>query len=87
MEFPLQALDQVQAYLVLHRFLQQEKLPTDVAPEPETLAAAAGSYLQERTMLLSCIQAILLYAQGEQPRPPTVPAPWLSWTAIPIPYF
>ena len=62
-----QALDQVQAYLVLHRFLKRQGLPLDGKPEPETLTAAAGAYLQERTMLLSCLQAILLYAEGEAP--------------------
>ncbi len=61
-----QALDQVQAYVALHRFLRREKVPTDEAPEPEALAAAAASYLQERTMLLGCVQAVLLYAQGER---------------------
>jgi len=75
-----QALDQVQAYIALHRFLQREKLPTDEAPEPETLAAAAASYLQERTMLLGCVQAVLLYAQGERHRKPlcAIFEPWLA---------
>ena len=70
-----QALDQVQAYLVLYRFLKRQGLPLDGKPEPETLAAAACSYLQERTMLLSCLQAILLYAQGRLPLPPAPQQP------------
>ena len=77
-----QALDQVQAYIALHRFLQRDKLPTDEAPEPETLVAAAASYLQERTMLLGCVQAVLLYAQGARHRDPPS-ATCGSWSTVP----
>ena len=62
-----QDLNQVQAYLALHRYLSSQAQPTTAVPEPEQVQAAAGSYLQQRIMLLSCIQAVLLYAQGQSP--------------------
>ena len=61
----LQGLNQLQAYLVLHRYLEGEGVPLKGTPAAEQLQAAAVQHLQERSNLLTCIQAVLLYAQGK----------------------
>lgn len=59
-----QGLNQLQSYLVLYRYLEGEAVPLEKAPTAEQLQAAVMHHLQERSNLLACIQAVLLYAQG-----------------------
>lgn len=69
--FIMQNLDQVQAYILVHRWLQQEGTKSATPPQllggrlsPDQLRDVSQMYSQERLRLLKSIEALLLLGEG-----------------------